>query len=269
MVVCSDSLVISSRVYYVVQPPRPDENEMAFLTPEEIIIFLASAQKAPFPYYYLFRTILYTGLRRSEALGLTWRNLDFDLCALSVTHTQHRGNGEYIIQPPKTKNGRRTISLSPSLALLFRDYWSQAKASRLLLGRPLNDSDLVFGHLDGSPLDPPTVSHTFMKIVWKAGLKVRLRDLRHTYASIMLAAGVNVKAISQALGHSNVSITLNIYSHLLPDAGKLAAEKFDRLLKPWLNENVAKMLPNEGDLGTRLEGFEPTTLGSEDRCSVR
>ena len=96
-----------------------------------------------------------------------------------------------------------------------------------------------------------------------------MHDLRHTYASIMLAAGVNIKAISQALGHANVSITLNIYSHLLPGTGKSAVEKFDRLLEPWLNENVGKMLANSDGSDTRLEGFEPTTLGSEDRCSVR
>ena len=83
----------------------------------------------------------------------------------------------------------------------------------------------------------------------------------------MLAAGVNVKAVSQALGHSNASITLNIYSHLLPGTGKSAAEKFDRLINPWLEKNVAKMLPNSGESDTRLVGFEPTAIGSEDRCS--
>ena len=245
------------------QPPKPEDNEMAFLNPEEISRFLASAENAPFPYYYLFRTKLYAGLRRSEVLGLLWRNLDLDLCTLSVTQTLHRVNGKFIIQPPKTKSGRRVINLPPSLALLLRDYRYHVETQRLLLSKQLTDNDLVFAHPDGSPLDPPTVTHTFIKTVRRAGLKVRLHDLRHTYASIMLAAGVNVKAVSQALGHSNVSITLNIYSHLLPGTGKSAAENFDRLINPWLENNVAKMLPNSGELDTRLEGFEPTTLGSE------
>jgi len=121
-----------------------------------------------------------------------------------------------------------------------------------------------FAHPDGSPLDPATVTHQFIKIARQAGLKVRLHDLRHTYASIMLAAGVNVKAISQALGHANISITLHIYSHLLPGTGKAAAKKFDRLLEPWLSQDVGKMLATGEDLDTRLEGFEPTTLSSED-----
>jgi hypothetical protein len=81
----------------------------------------------------------------------------------------------------------------------------------------------------------------------------------------MLAAGVNVKAISESLGHANIGITLDIYSHLLPGVGKSAAERFDKLLKPWLAGDVGKMLANDDDLGARLEGFEPTTLGSEVR----
>jgi len=160
------------------------------------------------------------------------------------------------------------VNLSPSLALVLRDYRTQIEAQRFLLGKPLIDSDLVFAHIDSTPLDPSTVTHQFLKVARRAGLKVRLHDLRHTYASIMAAAGVNIKAISQALGHTNVSVTLGVYSHLLPGAGKSAAEKFDRLLEPWLEKNVAKMLPNNDDSDTRLEGFEPTTLGSEDRCSI-
>ncbi|GAG80313.1 unnamed protein product [marine sediment metagenome] len=133
------------------------------------------------------------------------------------------------------------------------------------------DKDFVFAHGDGSPLDPSTVTHMFTKVVRKAGLELRLHDLRHSFASVMLAAGVDVKVISQSLGHANIGITLDTYAHLLPGAGKTAAEHFDKLLKPWLSQrgNGGKMVAKEDDPGTRLEGFEPTTLGSEDRCSVR
>ena len=86
----------------------------------------------------------------------------------------------------------------------------------------------------------------------------------------MIAAGVNIKAISQSLGHANIGITLDTYGHLLPGMGRTAAERFDKLLKPWLSgENAAKMSPTQDDSDTRLEGFEPTTPGSEDRCSIR
>jgi len=251
------------------QPPKPVDKEMKSLNPEEISYFLKVAEKSPFPYYYLFRTMLYTGLRRGEALGLTWGNLDLELCTLCVSQTLYRINGKYVVQPPKTKSGRRIINLSPSLALMLGDYRKQVDVQRLVIGKQLNAGDLCFAHPDGSPLDPHTVTHQFVKIARRAGLKARLHDLRHTYASIMLAVGVNIKAISKALGHANVSITLNVYSHLLPGTGKTAADKFDRLLEPWLGENVGKMLAKDNGLEARLEGFEPTTLGSEDRCSVR
>lgn len=144
-------------------------------------------------------------------------------------------------------------------------------AQGLLLGKPLTDNDLVFAHSDGTALDPSTVTHVFARIARKARLgHLRLHDLRHSYASIMVAAGVSVKAISQSMGHANIGITLDIYAHLLPGMGRAAAERFDRLLKSWLGEeNVGKMSADQSDSGTRLEGFEPTTLGSEDRCSVR
>lgn len=85
----------------------------------------------------------------------------------------------------------------------------------------------------------------------------------------MLAAGVNIKAISQSLGHANIGITLDIYGHLLPGMSRTAAERFDKLLKPWLSqkENGGKMVASEDSSDTRPVGFEPTALGSEDRCS--
>jgi integrase len=139
-----------------------------------------------------------------------------------------------------------------------------------LLDKLLTDNDFVFAHPDGTPLDPSSITHVFIKVIREAGLKLRLHDLRHSYASIMLAAGVNVKAISESLGHANIGITLDIYSHLLPGVGRTAAERFDKLLKPWLGDiDVGKMSAKGDDLGARLEGFEPTTLGSEDRCSIR
>jgi len=245
---------------------------MKILPPDGVSKFLPAAQTAPWPYYYLFYTMLFTGLRRSEASALTWGNLDLDLCMLRVTRTLHRlVGGEYVIRPPKTRKSRRQVDLSPSSALLLREYRSEVNTQRLLLGKPLSDEDFVFAHPDGTPLDPSTVTHLFGKVVRKAGLgHLRLHDLRHSYASIMLAAGVNLKAISQSMGHANIGITLDIYGHLLPGMGKAAAESFDKLLKPWLSQkkNGGKMVANEGDLDTRLEGFEPTTLGSEDRCSI-
>jgi len=263
--------VISVNPCDAVDPPRPVDKEMRILYPEDVKVFLLASQEAPWPYYYLFYTTLFTGLRRSEILGLTWGNVDLNLCTLTVKQSLHRlNNGEYVIKPPKTRKSRRQIDLPPSIGLLLREYRNKVKGQRIILAKPLTEDDLVFAHPDGTPLDPSTVTHRFGKVVRKAGLgHLRLHDLRHSYASLMLAAGVNVKAISQSMGHANIGITLDTYAHLLPGMGRSAAERFDKLLEPWLprEEDVGKMSANEGNQIARLEGFEPTTPGSEDRCS--
>ena len=104
--------------------------------------FISAAQEASWPCYYLFYTMLFSGLRRSEALALVWSNLDLDICVLSVTQTLHKLSGrQYVISPPKTRKSRRQVSLTPSLALLLREYKEQVEAQRLLLERPLAAAD--------------------------------------------------------------------------------------------------------------------------------
>ena len=122
--------------------------------------------------------------------------------------------------------------MTPSLALLLHDYSEQVETRRLLLGKPLTDSDFVFAHPDGNPLDPSTVTHICSRVVHKAGLELRLHDLRHSYTSIMIAAGVNIKVISQSLGHASIQITLDTYSHVAPGLQEAAADRFDELVAP-------------------------------------
>ena len=232
---------------------------MSTLAPDDVGKFLVSARKAPFPYYELFYTMLFTGLRRSEVLALTWGSLDLNVCVLSVTQALHKvTGGGYISRVPKTRMSRRQVDIPPSLALLLRDYRVKVEGQRLLLGTTLKDSDFVFAHLDGSPLEPSTVTHMFGKVVRRAGIEnLRLHDLRHSYASFMLTAGVNVKAISQSMGHSSISITLDTYAYLLPGAGRTAAERLDRLLEPMVSgvEGVSKPLAKEGEIDSAPRGI--------------
>jgi len=116
---------------------------------------------------------------------------------------------------------------------------------RALLGKPLTDEDFVFAHPDGTLLDPSTVSHTFNKIIRKAGLPhIRLHDLRHTHASLLLQAGVHIKVVQERLGHSSIRVTLDTYSHVLGGLQEAAAQRFDDLLVAKRIENVGKMSAN-------------------------
>jgi integrase len=114
---------------------------------------------------------------------------------------------------------------------------------RLILGGKLSEDDFVFSHPDGTPLNPSTVTHTFAKIVKRAGLSsIRLHDLRHIHASMLLKAGVHPKVVQERLGHSSITTTLDIYSHTVPGLQKAAAERLDALLPQQTEkENVGKM----------------------------
>jgi integrase len=254
--------------------PRVVPKEVRFLNPADLPRFLSAVEKAPWPYGYLFYTFLATGLRRGEGVALNWGNLDLDAGKLRVVETLHRISGKYVLSPPKTPQSRRVIDILPSLVVLLRRYRQEVDAMGLMLGKSVSRDDFVFAHPDGRPLEPNTVTHTFSRIMRAAGIDLNLHGLRHTFASMMLAAGVNIKVISGMLGHSSVNITLDIYAHLMPGSGHQAVKLMDELLSEYLakRENgyenplthVDKMLTTEGKSGARLEGFEPTTLGSED-----
>ncbi len=234
----------------VVQPPRVQRVTMRTLSTEEVKSFLDTAQETD--YYVYFATLLYTGLRRGELLALRWRNLDLVKDTLTVVETAYKlGNGDYIIKEPKTAQSRRSVVLTPALVELFKAYRIDQELLRIQLGVSLNADDFVFIRPDGSPINPNAVTLAFRRIIKKTGLRsLRIHDLRHTHATLMLKAGVHPKVVSERIGHANIGITLDIYSHVLPGIQEEAAEKFDRILEPDAEVkskgDVSKMLANRG-----------------------
>ena len=191
------------------------------------------------PYSYA-----YCGLRRSELLALKWRDLDLDLASMYVAHSLHRlDDGTVIIKEPKTPSSRRMVDLPPSLALLLRHYREDQQLQRVILGSSLKDEDFVFCHDDGSPLNPSTVTHSFSKVAVSADMPhLRLHDLRHIHATMLLKAGTHPRIVQERLGHSTIATTLDIYSHTVPGMQKAAAERLDTLLpKTEEIKNVGKM----------------------------
>jgi len=208
--------ILVRNIAEAVDPPRPDSKEMVTLELDNVHIFLDAAHDTP--YYVLFYTALYTGLRRSELLGLRWRDVDLDLATLSVIQALHYVPKKgYTFREPKTKRSRRLVDLSPSLVLLLREHRANQELERKLLGSSVMPDDLVFCYPDGSPLPPNSVSKAFHRIAKSVGISgIRLHDLRHTHATLMLRQGVHPKVVSERLGHSSVAITLDTYSHVLP-----------------------------------------------------
>jgi len=238
--------MVARNVTSVIDPPRVARVKMATLNTKEVARFLDTAKETS--YYVFFTTLLYTGLRRGELLALKWRNLDLEKGSLIVVETAYKlGNGEYVIKEPKTAHSRRTVSLSPALVALLGEYRVDQELLRIQLGIGLTDNDFVFIRHDGSPINPNAVTLAFQRVVKKAGLKhIRLHDLRHTHATLMLKAGEHPKIVSERIGHANIGITLDTYSHVLPGLQEAAAERFDRVLEEGLlaknsDPNVCKM----------------------------
>ena len=137
-----------------------------------------------------------------------------------------------MLQEPKSASGRRTIPLSTSAILSLRAHRERVEADAEQLGATIDPSRLVFSNIvDGTPLKPHTVSQAFRRITQRLGLSVRLHDLRHTHASVLLLAGVHPKAVQERLGHASIAITLDTYSHLLPGVAESAAERFEDAMR--------------------------------------
>jgi len=246
--------ILVRNVAEVADPPRPSHVKMNPLTPWAVSRFLDAAKNSE--YYVFFSTLLYTGVRRGELLGLRWRNLDLDFATLHVVETAYKlGDGTYVIKEPKTPHSRRVVNLPPSLSLLLRKYRQDKELIQKLFGHDLGEDDFVFAHPDGRLPDPSAISRAFSRVLDNAGLPhVRLHDLRHTHATLMLKAGVHPKIVSERLGHANINITLDTYSHVLPGLQEAAAERFDKMLeeKPQNEEtDVSKMLADGEGLGSR------------------
>lgn len=223
--------ILVRNVAEAVDAPRGTRREIAVLSPDDVNRFLEAAKVSP--YYNIFFTAVYTGLRRGELLGLRWCDVDLDLGLLSVVQTlQHIQGGEHIFKEPKSKSGRRQIALPPSLAILLREHRKQEEGTRISADNPLTPTDLVFSHPDGSPIRPNSVTRAFRKLALSIGLDgVRFHDLRHAHASLMLRQGVHPKIVSERLGHSNITMTLEIYSHVLPGLQEAAALRFEEGLR--------------------------------------
>ena len=209
-----------------VDVPRYHPKEMQALDEDGLDRFLEAARETA--YYSLFYLALYTGMRRSEMLALRWSDIDLDFAELSVVRSLHHlRDGRTIFRIPKTAKGRRTISLSPSTTMMLREHREAQILNSKLMGLTASEEALVFSTIDGSPLLPDTVTHAWVKLARRTGLKIRLHDARHTHASLMLKQNVRPKVVQERLGHATIATTLDIYSHVLPGMQEEAALQFD------------------------------------------
>lgn len=174
-----------------------------------------------------WRVAASTGMRRGEVLGLRWRDLDLDLdgARASLSQTVIEGDKAPRFSTPKGGRGR-SVALDTATVDALREHRKEQVAERMLLGPAWQELDLVFCREDGSPVWPRTFSRAFGRHAAAAGLPViRLHDLRHTWATLALGAGVHPKIVQERLGHAAISITLDVYSHAIPAMHEDAADR--------------------------------------------
>jgi integrase len=187
-------------------------------------------------YWTAYLLLATTGLRRGEALGLRWSDLDLDAGRASIRQTVIAIRHTVMIGTPKTAKGRRTVTLDSGTVSALREHRRRQAAERLLMGAGWTDLDLVFCHVDGTMLHPERFSRGFLETVSRIGLpRIRLHDLRHGWATLALQAGIHPKIVQERLGHANISITLDTYSHVTAGLHEDAAEEVAALFRPVSN----------------------------------
>jgi len=223
--------LLPQNVAHQATPPAPSpRQELRTWTAAELRRFLESAQDERL--YAALVLAATTGLRRGELLGLPWRNLDLDAGRIAVTQTLIPVGYAITYGTPKTAKGRRSVALDGFTVAALRAHRVRQLEERFALGLGMpGDDGLVFTNIDGTPMHPNHFSSSFDRLVKAAGLpRIRLHDLRHTHATLALQAGVHPKVVSERLGHANIAITLDCYSHAIPALEEEAAAKVARLV---------------------------------------
>ena len=198
--------------------PKVEHKEMKTLTADQLSAFFREAKESGV--YELYYLDLATGLRRGELLGLKWADVDFDRGALKIQRAISRQNGKVVEAPLKTKNAYRTLPLAKDTI----DVLNQQK-------KKVGSCPWVFPGPTGGPMSPDSVLHMLHRVLKRAGLpRVRFHDLRHTFATLALQNGVDVKTVSGMLGHYSAGFTLDTYAHVTTSAQRQAAEAMEHVL---------------------------------------
>jgi integrase len=213
---------------HVELPPRTRPTTQVW-TPEQLGSFLDSI--ADHRLYAFFHLVAFAGLRRGEALGLAWDDVNFDRRVIRVRQQLvDAGRGAYL-GPPKTRSGVRGVPLDAFTVDVLRSHRRHQDEERQQWDSAWADTGLVFTREDGTQFRPEYLTHLFSNLVRAAGLpRIRLHDLRHTSASLALAAGIPIKVVSDRLGHSSTAITSDLYTHVIPVVAHEAADSLAALI---------------------------------------
>jgi integrase len=230
--------LVSRNSAALVNAPRISRKRIEPLNPEHARKLLEVARGSR--YEAIYTVALTLGLRRGEVLGVRWSDVDLDGRALRVSQSVQRlstgakegRKSELRATDTKTDGSRRTIALPDSVVRALRTHRARQAQDRLAAGLSWMDQDLVFTNRTGRPVEPILLHRDYKALLKKASLPTTLRfhDLRHSAASLLLAQGVHPRAIMELLGHSSITVTMNVYGHVMPAMMRDAADKMEAIL---------------------------------------
>lgn len=219
-----------------VKLPKPDDKEMVALTEEQVEVLLMMLKDSWL--YPLVVCGVHVGARRAELVAMKWEDFDWEAKRVLIRRSVEKDDqGNCNVKGPKTKAGRRYVTLSNVVLTTLRYQKGKQAEQRLAYGPGWKDEGWVFTGDDGTMLDPDRISQHYYRFWEKPASKGfvmglprhRFHDLRHTFASLLLHQGLDIKLISTMMGHASVSITLDRYSHLMPGSGEKVADAMDRM----------------------------------------
>ncbi len=223
--------LVATNVTEAVDPPRKEHTEYRTLNPEEARHFLAVASGDRFEALYVLA--LSTGLRQGELLALRWRDIDLEGRSLHVVVTLQRTGKGLTFSDPKTGKSRRRVTLTGAAIDALRRHRIAQVQERLKAGPLWEENDLVFPNEIGGPMDAGNLLYrSFKPLLKRSGLpRIRFHDLRHSAATLLLSKGIHPKIVSEMLGHSQIGITMDLYSHVLPNMQLEASAAMDAILQ--------------------------------------
>jgi integrase len=223
--------LVPRNVTDAVEAPRMRHAEIHPLSAVQARAFLAASR--PERLHALYVLALATGMRQGELLALRWQDVNLTQGTLQVRASLRYQVGKgFVFEEPKTKHGRRSVALPPDAVEALQMHLARQEVERQTLGPAWRNEGLVFASEVGGPIEATNMMRgSFHRVVERSGVpKIRFHDLRHTAATLLLGARVNPKVVSEMLGHSAISITLDIYAHVLPDMQQDAATTMQGLL---------------------------------------
>ena len=221
--------VVPSNPCEKVKPPKQNQTRAPYLEEEDLERLFTCLESEDIVYRTLITLYVSTGMRRGEALGLTWKDVNFEKSLLDINKAMvYVHNNGVKLDTPKNESSKRVIKVSPSVMVMLQEWKQEQESYRHIYGDLWQDTGFVFTNRVGKPFHPDSVSSWFRKFIKENDLPpIHLHSLRHTNASLMIANGVDVETVSKRLGHADPQTTMTIYTHQIRTADAAAAEILD------------------------------------------